>query len=793
MVSSLGDMVVQIVGNNSQFDKSIDSSKKSLVEFGKYAQKVGGNLSLFVTAPLLAIGVAAVKSSANMEMLQASFEVMLGSAEKASNLMADLKDLAASTPFEVNGLAEASKTLLQFGIENEKVIPTLKQLGDISGGNSAKLQSLALVFGQIQSTGKLMGQDLLQLINAGFNPLQVISEKTGRTMSDLKDAMSKGAISAGQVSEAFKIATSEGGRFFNGMSVASKTLSGLTSTLSDDVGTLARSFVEDLLPVIKDGIKGLSSLAQFFTGLDKNTKQSILIIGGFAVALGPAILGVNGLIGVVTALNTALLANPIVLTTTALVALGATATLVANNIKNLQEEKKQLDLIMSGGTTGDFANDLKLVNKEIENVQAQIGSSTGLIEGENDELLKELDALQKTKVELTEKNRWQQLNLEGQKALNEAATNENKTQEEINKILEVRAKLIKDRKTAEELFGKEIDIINTKERLGIITSLEAKQSQVAANEKYRDSLIALGYDLSSLGTSEESLGDKALQRSIKAVNGLNKEVEAQKLLDEGKIKTAELQTELSNRFVSDLTLEIDAINAKKQEYINAGVEETTAELYAIAAIQDATNRANADIAAKDLEYKQTRFNSEKNLQNLQLLGVKALIQGFSDIGAAAVNGELSWKSWGRLGLQVISKVLDALGQTMIAQAAVDLGLGFFNPAAWAAIAPTLAAAAAAFAASGAVQALAANLADGGVIMPQPGGVPVNVAEAGQPEVVIPLDRLGEVLNDVNQTTEVSPGIINLTVEMDSMPLFSKIFDATKSKNILISANAVVET
>ena len=77
-----------------------------------------------------------------------------------------------------------------------------------------KLSSLTLAFSQVQSTGRLMGQDLLQMIGQGFNPLQIISEKTGRSMADLKKDMENGAISADMVTEAFKIATSEGGRFF---------------------------------------------------------------------------------------------------------------------------------------------------------------------------------------------------------------------------------------------------------------------------------------------------------------------------------------------------------------------------------------------------------------------------------------------------------------------------------------------------------------------------------------------------------------------------------------------------
>lgn len=113
-------------------------------------------------------------------------------------------------------------------------------LGDIALGNGDRLQSLSLAFAQVTATGKLTGQDLLQMVNAGFNPLEAIAKKTGKSMIELKDAMSKGQISVKDVEEAMKSATSDGGRFFEGMDKASKTFSGVMSTLRDNIGiTLA--------------------------------------------------------------------------------------------------------------------------------------------------------------------------------------------------------------------------------------------------------------------------------------------------------------------------------------------------------------------------------------------------------------------------------------------------------------------------------------------------------------------------------------------------------------------------
>ena len=114
-----------------------------------------------------------------MEDFQAAFTPLLGGAEQAKAALKDLSGFAAATPFEMPDLAQASQTMLSFGEDSKSLMPDLKMLGDISQGNSAKLSGLALVFGQVQSNGHLMGQDLLQMINQGFNPLQVISDKTG--------------------------------------------------------------------------------------------------------------------------------------------------------------------------------------------------------------------------------------------------------------------------------------------------------------------------------------------------------------------------------------------------------------------------------------------------------------------------------------------------------------------------------------------------------------------------------------------------------------------------------------
>lgn len=228
--------------------KGIDKAKQALTGFKSF---VGG---LALGAGFTMLAKTGIEAAMTMEGLNAEFKVMTGSAERAAGVIREISEFAAKTPFDKLGLSRAAKTLMSFGLQSEKVVPTLKMLGDIAGADQNKLNGLALVFGQIQSTGRLMGQDLLQLINQGFNPLAEISKQTGMSVADLKKAMEKGAISADMVTLAFKSATSAGGLFFGNLEAQSQTLQGRISTLKDNFVTALQNMAEAFLPLLKSGV-----------------------------------------------------------------------------------------------------------------------------------------------------------------------------------------------------------------------------------------------------------------------------------------------------------------------------------------------------------------------------------------------------------------------------------------------------------------------------------------------------------------------------------------------------------
>jgi tape measure domain-containing protein len=249
MALSAGAVVAQFDGDFKGLNKGLQDAQSKVDNFTGNIKKAGnkigevfgniGNVAMKYGKILGVAGAAAtvfgIKTAADLQSLSTSFETLTGSAEKGRKVFTDLKKMGATTPFEVGDLAKATQTMLAFGIEVDKTEGYLKMLGDVSMGNKDKLGGLALAFSQVQSTGRLMGQDLLQMINQGFNPLTIISQKTGRSMRDLKKDMEDGKITTEMVTDAFKTATSEGGLFYKGMERGSKTLSGTFSTLMDNI------------------------------------------------------------------------------------------------------------------------------------------------------------------------------------------------------------------------------------------------------------------------------------------------------------------------------------------------------------------------------------------------------------------------------------------------------------------------------------------------------------------------------------------------------------------------------
>lgn len=295
------------------------------------------------TNPLILAGAGigmSIRKGMEADLQQANITTLLrGDVEKAKALYAQLSDYGVKTPYDKAGLIEAQKTMMSFGLSSEFAFGKLKNIGDIAMGDAQKMQSLSLAFAQATSAGKLQGQDLMQMINAGFNPLQVISERTGESMAQLKERMSKGGISAQELAQAFEWATDKQGLFYQGAEKAGQTLSGKFNKMMDSITELALKVYEAISPVLSPLVDlaavMFSSIGGGIGWLIEKFQEGNPIIWGIAGAIGiftTALILHNTYTAIATAwqnrltwavikTNLAFLANPITLIIVGIIAL----------------------------------------------------------------------------------------------------------------------------------------------------------------------------------------------------------------------------------------------------------------------------------------------------------------------------------------------------------------------------------------------------------------------------------------------------------------------------------------
>lgn len=315
---------------NDNAKEIVESNNGIAISWKKALAVIGG------AGVLKALGSEMIRVRGEFQSMQTAIETMVGK-DMAGQLIPQIKELAKISPLTMSDMVGAEKMMLGFNIQAEDTIKYLKAISDISMGESSKFNSLTLAFSQMSAAGKLMGQDLNQMINAGFNPLQIISEKTGKSIATLKDEMSKGAVSAEMVQQAFIDATSAGGKFYNMSENASKTINGQLSMMQDALDSVFNELGTKSESVIMDGIQMTTSLIQNYETVGRILAGLVVTYGTYrtAVMLVTAAESKHTLVEIgltnarllarkaQLALNAAMLTNPYVLLATAVVGLGA--------------------------------------------------------------------------------------------------------------------------------------------------------------------------------------------------------------------------------------------------------------------------------------------------------------------------------------------------------------------------------------------------------------------------------------------------------------------------------------
>lgn len=305
---------------------------------------------------LIGAGVGAITAlGSQAEQTSVAFNTLVGNEEKAAKVLQDINNLAARTPYSNLDLVDNAKMMLSFGVEADKVNGYLKQLGDIASGDKNKLSGLSLVLGQVASANKLSGQDNLQFINQGFNPLKELQKMTGKTYAELQDMMSKGQIGFDAVAAAIRHATGEEGAFYQMSEKQSQTFSGKLSTLVGNIQMKAAELFQYIEPLLLDLVdlfdamvppiaaalgaifSVIASVIRFI--VDWKTELGLLAavvavgtiaFNAHAIAIG-AVAAIQGVVTIATnawtaaqwLLNAALNANPIGIVITVIAALVA--------------------------------------------------------------------------------------------------------------------------------------------------------------------------------------------------------------------------------------------------------------------------------------------------------------------------------------------------------------------------------------------------------------------------------------------------------------------------------------
>ena len=348
-------------------EKNVDVTKQVEQAMSNMGKKLLGGYSIkeFLSSMIRVRG--------EFQSMQTAIETMVGK-DVAGQLIPQIKELAKISPLTMSDMVGAEKMMLGFNIQAEDTIKYLKAISDISMGESSKFNSLTLAFSQMSAAGKLMGQDLNQMINAGFNPLQIISEKTGKSIATLKDEMSKGAVSAEMVQQAFIDATSAGGKFYNMSENASKTINGQLSMMQDALDSVFNELGTKSESVIMDGIQMTTSLIQNYETVGKILAGLVVTYGTYrtAVMLVTAAESKHTLVEIgltnarllarkaQLALNAAMLTNPYVALTVVIGGLATTMWAMSDSTTAAARAQKEYNGIKDAAFKKEQEHKLKI-------------------------------------------------------------------------------------------------------------------------------------------------------------------------------------------------------------------------------------------------------------------------------------------------------------------------------------------------------------------------------------------------------------------------------------------------
>lgn len=282
----LEDFERQLDQMQSRLEGATNRTQASADKMGDSFTKVGKMIGTYFGVQQLAeFGKKVISVRGEMQQLEIAFSTMLGSAEKANALMAQLTETAAKTPFDMNSIANGAKQLLAYGTASEDVNDTLVRLGNIASGLSLPLNDLVYLYGTTQTQGRLFTQDVRQFMGRGIPLVDELSKTLGKTTDEINAMVTAGEIGFEDVRKVIENMTNEGGQFYQLMEKQSASLTGQMSNLGDSIDTMFNEIGKALQEPLSDGISMVNTLVENYKTLGRVIGTLVSIYGGYNVAL----------------------------------------------------------------------------------------------------------------------------------------------------------------------------------------------------------------------------------------------------------------------------------------------------------------------------------------------------------------------------------------------------------------------------------------------------------------------------------------------------------------------------
>ena len=325
-------------------------AKQQLQEVGNQMKEVGGkitdtgkDLSMKLTAPIVALGTVGVNYNAQMEQYQTMFTTLTGSAEEADRVISQLQEDAQKSPFDSASLIKANQYLISAGVSADDARQDILNLGNAisaTGGGSAELERMSANLQQIKNVGKATSQDIKQFANAGINIYGLLAEATGKNIEEVKEM----DVTYEELTKAFAMASSEGGKYYGAMEAQSQTLNGSLSNTKESIQVLLGEITKSAMPIIVKVLQKIQEVIEWLSSLDEGTKQTILIIGAVLAALGPLLMIIGTIISTLGTLVTGIgaLFSPLGLLVAAITAVIAIGVALYKNWDTIKQKGSEL-------------------------------------------------------------------------------------------------------------------------------------------------------------------------------------------------------------------------------------------------------------------------------------------------------------------------------------------------------------------------------------------------------------------------------------------------------------------